>query len=104
MFQVAKLLKLRQPERHRPFKFERRIRSTDLNAQKMNPSKQCLTVANKRSILDHNQRLFKRAQTGIFHGRIIRFGNNVPEMGNRTRRTWMPNIRSKNLKSDILER
>lgn len=50
------------------------------------------------------QTIFKRAQAGIFHGKTIQFGNNVPHSKHKTRRTWLPNVRTKRLHSDILER
>ncbi|XP_062097757.1 uncharacterized protein LOC133803664 [Humulus lupulus] len=46
-----------------------------------------------------------RAKRGIFAGRHIRFGNSVSEDGgNKTRRTWKPNIQDKRLFSYILDR
>ncbi|KAL5520768.1 hypothetical protein ACEPAF_2771 [Sanghuangporus sanghuang] len=47
---------------------------------------------------------FKRAQTGLFHGSLIQFGNNVPFSKHKTRRTWLPNIQHKGLFSDLLGR
>lgn len=70
----------------------------------MHPSQSYHAAINASTKLKHAQRLFKRSQDGLFHGKAIRFGNNVPEMGHRTRRTWLPNIRPKRLKSDLLER
>ncbi|OBZ76218.1 54S ribosomal protein L24, mitochondrial [Grifola frondosa] len=46
---------------------------------------------------------FKRAQLGLFHGKMKRSGNNVPFSKQKTRRTWMPNIHSKRLFSDSLQ-
>ncbi|KAF4358966.1 uncharacterized protein LOC115700130 [Cannabis sativa] len=46
-----------------------------------------------------------RAKRGIFAGRHIRFGNSVSEDGgNKTRRTWKPNVQDKRLFSYILDR
>ncbi|KLO07819.1 mitochondrial 50S ribosomal protein L28-like protein [Schizopora paradoxa] len=45
---------------------------------------------------------FKRAQLGLFHGKMKQFGNNVPFSKGKTRRTWLPNIQSKWLFSDAL--
>lgn len=46
-----------------------------------------------------------RAKRGIFAGRHIRFGNRVSEDGgNKTRRTWKPNVQEKRLFSYILDR
>lgn len=40
---------------------------------------------------------FKRAQEGLFHGKMRRSGNNVPHSKHKTKRTWLPNVRSKKL-------
>lgn len=45
---------------------------------------------------------FKRAQLGLFHGKMKQFGNSVPFSKHKTRRTWLPNIQSKWLFSDAL--
>ncbi|KAF3447650.1 hypothetical protein FNV43_RR12837 [Rhamnella rubrinervis] len=46
-----------------------------------------------------------RAKRGIFAGRHIQFGNQVSEDGgNKTRRTWKPNVQEKRLFSYILDR
>lgn len=47
---------------------------------------------------------FKRSQLGLFHGKCIQFGNNVPFSKHKTRRTWHPNVQSKDLRSDVLGR
>lgn len=49
-------------------------------------------------------RIFKRSDRGLFGGQVITTGNKVSEMGNRTRRTWLPNVISKNLWSSALNR
>lgn len=46
-----------------------------------------------------------RAKRGLFAGKHIQFGNSVSEDGgNRTRRTWKPNVQDKRLFSYILDR
>ncbi|KAK4755961.1 hypothetical protein SAY87_009718 [Trapa incisa] len=46
-----------------------------------------------------------RANRGIFAGRHIRFGNQVSEDGgNKSRRSWKPNVQEKRLFSYILDR
>ncbi|KIM82754.1 hypothetical protein PILCRDRAFT_820050 [Piloderma croceum F 1598] len=40
---------------------------------------------------------FKRSQEGLFHGKMRQSGNNVPHSKHKTRRTWLPNVRSKRL-------
>lgn len=44
---------------------------------------------------------FKRAQTGLFQGKKIQYGNNVPFSYKKTRRTWLPNVQNKRLPSEI---
>lgn len=46
-----------------------------------------------------------RAKRGLFAGRHIQFGNRVSEDGgNKTRRSWKPNVQDKRLFSYILDR
>jgi len=45
---------------------------------------------------------FKRAQRGLFAGERIRFGDKVSEMGNRSRRSWKPNVQRVSLWSEAL--
>ncbi|KAG0254684.1 39S ribosomal protein L24, mitochondrial [Mortierella polycephala] len=45
---------------------------------------------------------FKRAQRGLFGGKQIQFGNNVPFSKTKTRRTWLPNVQTKRLFSETL--
>ncbi|KAF9352375.1 39S ribosomal protein L24, mitochondrial [Mortierella sp. NVP85] len=45
---------------------------------------------------------FKRAQRGLFGGKHIQFGNNVPFSKTKTRRTWLPNVQTKRLFSETL--
>lgn len=46
---------------------------------------------------------FKRAQRGLYAGEHIRFGNTVSEMGNKSRRTWKPNVQRLPLWSETLK-
>lgn len=43
------------------------------------------------------QHHFKQSWFGLYGGKSIQFGNNVPESEYKTRRFWMPNIRVKKL-------
>ena len=46
-----------------------------------------------------------RAKRGLYHGKTVRFGNNVSEDGgNKTRRKWFPNAKRKRLYSEVLDR
>lgn len=47
---------------------------------------------------------FKRAALGLFHGKTIQHGNNVPHSLKKTRRTWLPNVHAKTLESTLLGR
>ncbi|ORX52014.1 hypothetical protein DM01DRAFT_235485, partial [Hesseltinella vesiculosa] len=47
---------------------------------------------------------FKRAQRGLFGGKHIQFGNNNPFSKKKTRRNWLPNVQTKKIYSDALQR
>ncbi|KAI9477103.1 hypothetical protein BDB00DRAFT_859421 [Zychaea mexicana] len=47
---------------------------------------------------------FKRAQRGLFGGKHIQFGNNNPFSKKKTRRFWLPNVQSKKLYSETLQK
>ncbi|KAH7915951.1 hypothetical protein BJ138DRAFT_1053876 [Hygrophoropsis aurantiaca] len=47
---------------------------------------------------------FKRANLGLFHGKLKQYGNNVPFSKHKTRRTWLPNVQRKRLQSDIMDK
>lgn len=49
-------------------------------------------------------RIFKRSDKGLYGGQVIAFGNKVSEMGNRSRRSWLPNVITKSLWSSALNR
>ncbi|KAJ0974797.1 hypothetical protein J5N97_016762 [Dioscorea zingiberensis] len=58
----------------------------------------------KRS-LPNNKLVMGRAKRGIYAGRHIQFGNKVSEDGgNKSRRTWKPNVQEKRLFSYIHDR
>lgn len=58
----------------------------------------------KKSLPD-NKVVMGRAKRGLFAGRHIQFGNQVSEDGgNKSRRTWKPNVQEKRLFSYILDR
>ena len=46
--------------------------------------------------------IFKRSQRGLYDGKIIQSGHNVPKSRQKTARTWAPNIQSKRLWSETL--
>lgn len=50
----------------------------------------------------HASQIFKRAQCGLFAGKTKQYGNNVPHSKQKTRRTWLPNVQSKRLYSEML--
>ncbi len=47
---------------------------------------------------------FPRADEGLFGGRRIGYGNNVPDSKHKTRRRWLPNLQKKSLFSQILNK
>ncbi|CAA0810596.1 Ribosomal L28 family [Striga hermonthica] len=58
----------------------------------------------KKSVPDRKV-VMGRAHRGLFAGRHIQFGNRVSEDGgNKTRRSWKPNVQEKRLFSYILDR
>ncbi|ETS62842.1 hypothetical protein PaG_02597 [Moesziomyces aphidis] len=48
--------------------------------------------------------IFKRAQRGLYDGKTIQSGHNVPKSRQKTARTWLPNVQNKNLWSATLHR
>jgi large subunit ribosomal protein L28 len=67
-----------------------------------------LTPKAKQSLekcLPKSKVVMNRAKRGLFAGKHIQFGNSVSEDGgNRTRRTWKPNVQDKRLFSYVLDR
>ncbi|GMG33040.1 unnamed protein product [Ambrosiozyma monospora] len=49
-------------------------------------------------------RIFKRADRGLYGGQVITFGNQISEMKNKSRRTWLPNVITKSIWSDALQK
>lgn len=47
--------------------------------------------------------IFKRSQRGLYDGRTIQSGHNVPKSRQKTARTWQPNIQPKRLWSETLK-
>ncbi|KAG9455374.1 hypothetical protein H6P81_008278 [Aristolochia fimbriata] len=74
--------------------------------RKMGPDK--LTPQGKETLkkcLPNSKVVMGRAKRGIFAGRHIQFGNKVSEDGgNKSRRTWKPNVQEKRLFSYIHDR
>ncbi|KAF8932941.1 hypothetical protein EDD21DRAFT_383146 [Dissophora ornata] len=59
-------------------------------------------LSSTSSIVQLARAPFKRAQRGLFGGKHIQFGNNVPFSKTKTRRTWLPNVQTKRLFSETL--
>ncbi|XP_008793746.2 uncharacterized protein LOC103709972 [Phoenix dactylifera] len=58
-----------------------------------------------RKGLPNNKLVMGRAKRGIYAGRHIQFGNKISEDGgNKSRRTWKPNVQTKRLFSYIHDR
>ena len=47
---------------------------------------------------------FKRSQLGLFHGQLKISGNSIPHSKQKTKRTFLPNVQSKRLASDALQK
>src|ERR1700722_18732001 len=45
----------------------------------------------------------KWAAKGLFAGKTVMHGNQISEMGNKTKRTWRPNVQRCRLYSEILK-
>lgn len=48
------------------------------------------------------QHTFKQSWFGLYGGKHIQFGNNVPESQYKTRREWLPNVRHRSVFSRAL--
>lgn len=48
------------------------------------------------------QHTFKQSWFGLYGGKHIQFGNNVPESEYKTRRAWLPNVRHRSVFSRAL--
>ena len=51
----------------------------------------------------HARHTFKRAQRGLYDGRIVQFGNTIPKSRHKTSRKWTPNIQRTTLWSETLQ-
>ncbi|KAI8139733.1 hypothetical protein BJV82DRAFT_693768 [Fennellomyces sp. T-0311] len=61
-------------------------------------------MADSRPTYELARATFKRAQRGLFGGKHIQFGNNNPFSKKKTRRFWLPNVQSKKLYSETLQK
>ncbi|CAG8776715.1 21381_t:CDS:2, partial [Gigaspora margarita] len=48
------------------------------------------------------QQTYKQALTGLYAGKHIQYGNQISEFGNKSRRTWRPNVQKVKLYSEAL--
>ncbi|WFD32765.1 hypothetical protein MSPP1_003816 [Malassezia sp. CBS 17886] len=51
----------------------------------------------------HAGQSFKRAQRGLYNGKILQFGNTIPHSRHKTARRWNPNIQRKSIWSETLQ-
>ncbi|WFD01153.1 hypothetical protein MYAM1_003914 [Malassezia yamatoensis] len=51
----------------------------------------------------HAGHTFKRAQRGLYDGKILQFGNSIPNSRHKTARTWEPNVQNKTLWSETMQ-
>ncbi|KAI9227725.1 MAG: 50S ribosomal protein L24 [Piptocephalis tieghemiana] len=47
---------------------------------------------------------FRRSLNGLFAGKVIQYGNNKPKSKHKTRRSWLPNVHVKYIRSVILKK
>uniref|UniRef100_A0A1D1XLZ5 Large ribosomal subunit protein bL28m n=1 Tax=Anthurium amnicola TaxID=1678845 RepID=A0A1D1XLZ5_9ARAE len=74
-------------------------------AKKLGDSVPPEAVEPLKKCLPDNKLVMGRAKRGIYAGRHIQFGNKVSEDGgNKSRRTWKPNVQEKRLFSYIFDR
>lgn len=57
---------------------------------------------NAAAVAAESGTIFKRAQRGLYDGKTIQSGHNVPKSRQKTARTWAPNIQDKRLWSETL--
>ncbi|CAG8774279.1 126_t:CDS:1, partial [Racocetra fulgida] len=48
------------------------------------------------------QQTYKQALTGLYAGKHVQHGNQISEFGNKSRRTWKPNVQKVKLYSETL--
>ncbi|WFD04254.1 hypothetical protein MOBT1_002959 [Malassezia obtusa] len=51
----------------------------------------------------HSGQTFKRAQRGLYDGKILQFGNSIPKSRHKTARRWEPNVQPKSLWSETMQ-
>lgn len=52
----------------------------------------------------HAGHTFKRAQRGLYGGKILQFGNSIPNSRHKSARRWVPNVQPKSLWSETLQK
>ncbi|WOL12996.1 hypothetical protein Cni_G21765 [Canna indica] len=74
-------------------------------ARKVGDSLPPEAMESMKKLLPNSKVVMGRAKRGIFAGRHIQFGNKVSEDGgNKSRRTWKPNVQEKRLFSYVYDR
>lgn len=56
-----------------------------------------------RRLLENTRAKANRALNGLYHGKIIRYGNQISHSDRKTRRRWEPNVQKKSYYSEILD-
>ncbi|CAB4436387.1 unnamed protein product [Rhizophagus irregularis] len=56
----------------------------------------------KETVPWNTQATYKQALKGLYGGKHIQFGNKISEFGNKSRRTWKPNVQKVKLYSEAL--
>mmetsp|Transcript_8382 Transcript_8382/g.18778 ORF Transcript_8382/g.18778 Transcript_8382/m.18778 type:complete len:191 (+) Transcript_8382:148-720(+) len=67
------------------------------------PSTQPPTILSQQSQTTTIRPRSSRSQRGLYDGKDVRFGNNVPFSMKKTRRRWNPNLQKKKVYSEILD-
>src|SRR6266498_2587784 len=56
----------------------------------------------KKTVPWKTQATYKQSLKGLYGGKHIQFGNRISEFGNKSRRTWKPNVQKVKLYSEAL--
>lgn len=91
----------------RPFKpfaqvFARAFSATSVAAKKHSKRRLQHMLRNVPPYPYPIQHTFKQSWFGLYGGKHIQFGNNVPESQYKTRREWLPNVRHRSVFSRAL--
>mmetsp|Transcript_34694 Transcript_34694/g.83863 ORF Transcript_34694/g.83863 Transcript_34694/m.83863 type:complete len:193 (-) Transcript_34694:241-819(-) len=69
----------------------------------MPPASQHLAILSQQSQVTTIRPRSNRSRRGLYDGKDVRFGNNIPFSMKKTRRRWNPNLQHKRVYSEILD-